>query len=108
MPDRYAPKASDKFTFGLWTTANPGRDPFGEPTRPPLDPIKNIRKMAEIGAWGFNFHDNDLIPFGATPQEHARIVRAAKLLSSRNCSGRVGAEVTKSTIELTVTCPYAL
>src|SRR5579862_3218656 len=78
MADRYAPKPSDKFTFGLWTTANPGRDPFGEPTRPPLDPIKNIRKMAEAGAWGFNFHDNDLIPFGATPQEHARIVRAAK------------------------------
>jgi xylose isomerase len=78
MADNYAPKPSDKFTFGLWTTANPGRDPFGEPTRPALDPIKNIRKMAEIGAYGFNFHDNDFIPYGATLQERNRLVRAAK------------------------------
>jgi xylose isomerase len=78
MADSFSPKPSDKFTFGLWTTANTGRDPFGEPTRPPLDPIKNIRKLAEIGAYGYNFHDNDLIPFGATPAEHSRIVRAAK------------------------------
>ena len=74
----YAPKPENKFTFGLWTTANQGRDPFGEPTRPPLDPIKNIRKMAEIGAYGFNFHDNDLIPFTATPEEYKKTVVAAK------------------------------
>ncbi len=78
MPDRFAPTPANKFTFGLWTTANQGRDPFGEPTRPPLDPIKNIRKMAEIGAYGFNFHDNDLIPFGATPEEFKKIVSGAK------------------------------
>jgi len=78
MADRYAPKPEHKFTFGLWTTANTGRDPFGAETRPPLDPITNIRKMAEVGAWGFNFHDNDLIPFGASLYERDRIVREAK------------------------------
>jgi xylose isomerase len=74
----YAPKPEHKFTFGLWTTGNVGRDPFGEPTRPFLDPIDNIRKMAEHGAYGFNFHDNDLIPFGASAAEHDRIVADAK------------------------------
>jgi xylose isomerase len=78
MADKFSPKPADKFTFGLWTTANVGRDPFGEPTRAPLDPITNIRKMAEIGAYGYNFHDNDLIPFGASLQERDRIVRDAK------------------------------
>ncbi len=78
MADRYAPKPEHKFTFGLWTTANQGRDPFGEPTREPLDPIANIRQMAEIGAYGFNFHDNDLIPFTATPKERDKIVKNAK------------------------------
>ena len=74
----YDPKPDHKFTFGLWTTANPGRDPFGEPTRPFLDPIKNIAKMAEVGAWGYNFHDNDLIPFGSSLAEEERIKRDAK------------------------------
>lgn len=78
MADRYAPTPKDKFTFGLWTTANQGRDPFGEPTRPPLDPIKNIRRMAEVGAFGFNFHDNDLIPYGSDLSTRNRIVKAAK------------------------------
>lgn len=78
MSDAYTPKPEHKFTFGLWTTANPGRDPFGEPTRPALDPVENIRKMAEVGAYGFNFHDNDLIPFGASAKERDRIVKDAK------------------------------
>lgn len=74
----YDPKPEHKFTFGLWTTSNPGRDPFGEPTRAFLDPVKNIAKMAEVGAWGYNFHDNDLIPYGASAAEEARIKKAAK------------------------------
>jgi len=78
MADRYAPKPEHKFTFGLWTTANTGRDPFGEPTREVLDPIANIRQMAEIGAYGFNFHDNDLVPVGVSAKERDRIVKAAK------------------------------
>jgi xylose isomerase len=71
----YAPTPADKFTFGLWTVGNRGRDPFGEFTRPPLDPVDAVRRLAAIGAWGVNFHDNDLVPIDATPAERDRIVR---------------------------------
>jgi xylose isomerase len=69
--------ASDgtRFTFGLWTVGNRGRDPFGEPTRPVLDPTHVVHKLAEIGAWGVNLHDNDLIPIDAAPAERDRLVR---------------------------------
>jgi xylose isomerase len=62
------------FTFGLWTVGNPGRDPFGEPTRAPLDPAESVRKLAELGAWGVSLHDNDLVPWGSSPAERDRIV----------------------------------
>ncbi len=78
MVDQYAPQKSDKFTFGLWTVGNVGRDPFGEPVRPPLDPERAVHKLGELGAWGVNFHDNDLVPFDATPQERDRIVQGFK------------------------------
>jgi xylose isomerase len=78
MADAYAPRKSDKFTFGLWTVGAPGRDPFGEPVRPPLDPVRAVHKLAELGAYGVNFHDNDLVPFDASPQERERIVRDFK------------------------------
>jgi xylose isomerase len=68
------PTAADKFTFGLWTVGNRGRDPFGEFVRPPLDPVVAVHRLAEIGAWGVNFHDNDLVPIDATPVERDRIV----------------------------------
>ena len=74
MADQYTPQKSDKFTFGLWTVANPGSDPFGEPVRPPLDPVTSVHKLAELGAYGVNFHDNDLVPFDASPAERDRIV----------------------------------
>jgi xylose isomerase len=73
--DTYAPKKADKFTFGLWTVGNPGRDPFGEPVRPPLSPPAIVRKLSELGAYGVNLHDNDLVPFGAPAAERDRIVR---------------------------------
>jgi xylose isomerase len=65
----------DFFTFGLWTVGHRGRDPFGEPTRPALDPVTAVRKLAEIGAHGVNFHDNDLVPADASASERDRIVR---------------------------------
>ncbi len=74
----YEPRPEHRFSFGLWTVGNVGRDPFGEPTRPPREPTESVRKLAEIGAWGVNLHDNDLIPFGATPGERDRIVREFK------------------------------
>lgn len=73
--DRYAPTPDDRFSFGLWTVGNPGRDPFGEPTRPPLDPVEAVHRLAELGAWGVNFHDDDLVPRGSTAAERDAIVR---------------------------------
>ena len=74
----YQPAPADKFTFGLWTVGNRGRDPFGEFVRPPLDPADAVRRLGELGAWGVNFHDNDLVPIDATAAERDRIVRSFK------------------------------
>ncbi|HOA23201.1 MAG: xylose isomerase [Aggregatilineales bacterium] len=74
MPDRYEPKPEHKFTFGLWTVGNIGRDPFGGPVRDPLSPVDLVHLLAEVGAYGVNFHDNDLVPIDATPAERDRIV----------------------------------
>jgi xylose isomerase len=74
----YSPKPEQKFTFGLWTVGNPGRDPFGEPTRAAVDPCDSVRRLAEIGAYGVNLHDNDLIPFDATPQQGEEILKNFK------------------------------
>jgi xylose isomerase len=70
----YTPKPEHKFTFGLWTVGNIGRDPFGEPTRGPLSPVELVYLLAEVGAYGVNFHDNDLVPIDATPAERDAIV----------------------------------
>ncbi len=68
------PSPDDKFSFGLWTVQYPGRDPFGDPTRPPMDPVRAVHKLAEIGAYGINFHDNDVVPFGASEAEREKIL----------------------------------
>jgi len=73
MPD-YSPRPEHKFSFGLWTVANRGRDPFGEAVRPTLSPVDAVAMLGEVGAWGVNFHDNDLVPIDATPHERDRIV----------------------------------
>jgi xylose isomerase len=70
----YTPSPSDRFSFGLWTVGNPGRDPFGEPTRPRLDPLDAVRLLSEVGAWGVCLHDNDLVPIDADARERDRIV----------------------------------
>jgi xylose isomerase len=70
----YDPKPEHKFTFGLWTVGNIGRDPFGEPTRSVLSPVEIVHLLADVGAYGVNFHDNDLVPVDATPAERDRIV----------------------------------
>jgi xylose isomerase len=70
----YQPKPEHKFTFGLWTVGNPGRDPFGDVTRPRISPVEIVHMLAEVGAWGVNFHDNDLVPIDATPAERDQIV----------------------------------
>jgi xylose isomerase len=67
------PRPQDKFTFGLWTVGHKGNDPFGVETRPGLKPADSVRKLAELGAYGVCFHDDDLIPPGAEDSERERI-----------------------------------
>ncbi len=76
--DPFDPTPADRFSFGLWTVGNTGRDPFGEAVRAPLAPTYTVRKLAECGAWGVNLHDNDLVPFGASATERDAIVREFK------------------------------
>lgn len=74
----YEPKPEHKFTFGLWTVGNPGRDPFGDAVRTPPTPVETVHKLASLGAYGVNLHDNDLVPFGSSIQERDRIVSEFK------------------------------
>src|SRR5580698_1122473 len=74
----YEPKPQDKFSFGLWTLGNRGRDPFGDFVRPVMPPTESVRVLGEIGAWGVNLHDNDLVPIDATAAERDQIVREFK------------------------------
>src|SRR5215212_4090599 len=73
--EKYEPQPEHKFTFGLWTVGNRGRDPFGDAVRPTLPPNDAARLLGEVGAWGVNFHDNDLVPIDASAAERDRIVR---------------------------------
>src|SRR5215510_5257278 len=83
MATSFEPRPEHKFTFGLWTVGNRGRDPFGEAVRPTLDPLQAVRMLAEVGAWGVNLHDNDLVPIDATPVERDHIVREFKTVCER-------------------------
>jgi xylose isomerase len=75
-PSSAAP--TPRFTFGLWTVGNPGRDPFGDPTRSPVDPVDSVGLLAELGAWGVSLHDDDLVPWGSSAAERDRIVARFK------------------------------
>ena len=77
MPD-YTPKPEHKFTFGLWTVGNVGRDPFGGPVRDAKSPAELVRLLGEVGAYGVNLHDNDLIPIDATQTERDQILKGFK------------------------------
>src|SRR5712664_4959710 len=93
--DKYTPKPEHKFTFGLWTVGNRGRDPFGDAVRPTLPPVEAVRMLAEVGAYGVNFHDNDLVPIDATPQQRDQIVR-----DFRAACGENGIVVPMATVNL--------
>lgn len=75
MIDPYQPRPEHRFTFGLWTVGNPGRDPFGSEVRPPLDPVESVHRLAKLGAYGVNFHDDDLVPPGASASEREAILK---------------------------------
>lgn len=68
------PTRDDRFSFGLWTVGWRARDPFGDETRPALDPVESVHKLAELGAYGVTFHDDDLIPFGTGAAERDRLI----------------------------------
>ncbi len=73
-----APSPADKFTFGLWTVGWQARDPFGDATRPWLDPVESVHQLSALGAYGVTFHDDDLIPFGADADERAKVIARFK------------------------------
>ncbi len=68
------PTREDRFSFGLWTVGWPARDPFGDATRPALDPVESVHRLGALGAWGVTFHDDDVIPFGTPPAERDRLI----------------------------------
>jgi len=76
--DGFQPKPEHKFSFGLWTIGNRGRDPFGDAVRDTIKPVDIVKLLAEVGAWGVNLHDNDLVPIDATPAERDAIVKEFK------------------------------
>ena len=78
MKDNYQPQPEDRFTFGLWTVGNTGSDPFGDDVRGKKSPAELVYLLAEVGAYGVNFHDNDLIPIDATPAEADEIKKSFK------------------------------
>jgi xylose isomerase len=74
VADNLTPTPEDHFSFGLWTVGWAARDPFGDATRPALDPVESVHRLAELGAWGVSFHDDDLIPFGSDDTERERLI----------------------------------
>jgi len=68
------PTREDHFSFGLWTVGWQAVDPFGTATRPALDPVESVHRLSDLGAWGVTFHDDDLIPFGSSPEERTRLI----------------------------------
>jgi xylose isomerase len=91
----YQPRPEHKFSFGLWTVGNRGRDPFGDVVRPTISPVDILNMLAEVGAWGVNLHDNDLVPIDATAAERDRIVSEFK----KGCE-RTGIVVPMATVNL--------
>jgi xylose isomerase len=91
----YTPKAEHRFSFGLWTVGWQAVDPFGVATRPPMDPAYAVEKLAELGAWGVSFHDDDLVPFGAADSE-----RAGRIASFRKALDTTGLVVPMATTNL--------
>ena len=81
-----APTRDDRFSFGLWTIGWQARDTFGDPTRDPLDPVEAVTRLAELGAYGVSFHDDDLVPFGSDDAERERRIKRFEMPWRRQVS----------------------
>lgn len=92
MTDALTPRPEHRFTFGLWTVGWQARDPFGDATRPEIDPVETVERLAELGAAGVTFHDDDLIPFGADDT-----VREERITRFRAALERTGMTVPMAT-----------
>ena len=88
------PTPADKFTFGLWTIGYNGTDPFGGPTRNALDVVHAVEKLAELGAYGLTFHDDDLFAFGSDDAERQKQIDRLKgaLQALQDPSTHLGAQ----------------
>jgi xylose isomerase len=95
MSTALTPSPADKFTFGLWTVGWQGRDPFGDATRRLLDPVETVQRLAELGAYGVTFHDDDLIPFGSDDA-----ARAERIGRFRAALAETGLKVPMATTNL--------
>ncbi|ORT60025.1 xylose isomerase [Streptomyces sp. CB03238] len=95
MSERFIPTPEDRFTFGLWTVGWQGVDPFGTATRPALDPVESVERLAALGAYGVTFHDDDLIPFGSSEAEREALVKRF-----RDALDRTGMQVPMATTNL--------
>jgi xylose isomerase len=93
--DPYVPRPEDRFSFGIWTVGWQGVDVFGGAIRPPMPADRAVRKLAELGAYGVNFHDNDVFPFDASPSE-----RDGDIAAFRKALEDTGVVVTTATTNL--------
>ncbi len=91
MADKFRPRKKDKFAFGVWCVLNRGRDPFGAETRPHIDPVDAVGKLAKAGCYGFEFHDEDLVPFGTPEKERRQIIdRLKKVMQKTGIKATAG------------------
>ncbi len=95
MTDSYVPTREDHFSFGIWTVGWQGTDVFGTAVRPPMPADRAVRKLAELGAYGVNFHDNDVFDFGASAAE-----RDERIAAFRKALDETGLVVTTATTNL--------
>src|ERR1700760_251773 len=93
--DAYVPTREDRFSFGIWTVGWQGTDVFGSAVRSPMPAERAVRKLAELGAYGVNFHDHDVFGFDATPAE-----RDERIAAFRKALDETGLVVTTATTNL--------